>query len=136
MTASGSFWEAPNDRFESHHASELVPYTARPCLILVRKKDWYRTRVPFLGGICPGRKIAFCADGIMWPDEPLVIDDLQQDPRFRDSALVTHAPHLRFLRRGSAGPPGRRRHRSLLHLLTRADQALYEEKRKKQAPPL
>ena len=42
------------------------------------------------------RQIAMCAHAIMRPDEPLVIEDLQQDPRFKQNPLVTQAPHLRF----------------------------------------
>lgn len=42
------------------------------------------------------RQIAFCAHAIMRPGEPLVIEDLAQDPRFADNPLVTRTPHLRF----------------------------------------
>jgi diguanylate cyclase (GGDEF)-like protein len=56
---------------------------------------WFKSRfgldVPQLD-----RQIAFCAYALMRPDEALVIEDLQQDSRFRDNPLVTQAPHLRF----------------------------------------
>ena len=42
------------------------------------------------------RQIAFCAYSIMTPGRVLVIDDLQQDPRFRDNPLVTRPPYMRF----------------------------------------
>ncbi len=56
---------------------------------------WFKSRigleVPQLD-----RQIAFCAHAIMRPNEPLVVDDLQQDNRFRGNPLVTQAPYLRF----------------------------------------
>lgn len=42
------------------------------------------------------RRIAFCAYAIMRPGEALIVEDLQQDPRFRENPLVTQTPHLRF----------------------------------------
>ncbi len=56
---------------------------------------WFKSR---LGLEVPqlDRQIAFCAHAIMRPDEPLVVEDLQQDHRFKGNPLVTQAPHLRF----------------------------------------
>lgn len=56
---------------------------------------WFKSR---LGLDMPqlDRKIAFCAHAIMRPDEPLVVENLLQDSRFRENPLVTHPPHLRF----------------------------------------
>lgn len=56
---------------------------------------WFKSR---LGLDVPelDRQIAFCAYAIMRPDEPLVVEDLQRDPRFKNNPLVTQAPHLRF----------------------------------------
>ena len=42
------------------------------------------------------RQIAFCAYAVMSPGDVLVVEDLQEDPRFRENPLVTQAPHLRF----------------------------------------
>jgi diguanylate cyclase (GGDEF)-like protein len=52
------------------------------------------------------RQIAFCAYAVMRPSELLVVEDLQQDPRFRGNPLVTQAPKLRFY----AGAPLMDRH--------------------------
>ena len=56
---------------------------------------WFKSRfgldVPQLD-----RQIAFCAHAIMRPDEPLIIEDLQQDERFVNNPLVVNPPHLRF----------------------------------------
>ena len=56
---------------------------------------WFKSQLG-LGVPQLDRQIAFCAHAIMRPDEPLVVEDLQQDPRFRHNPLVTQAPHLRF----------------------------------------
>jgi diguanylate cyclase (GGDEF)-like protein len=56
---------------------------------------WFKSRfgldVPQLD-----RQIAFCAFAVMRPDELLVVNDLAQDPRFKDNPLVVDAPRLRF----------------------------------------
>lgn len=56
---------------------------------------WFKSRfgldVPQLD-----RQIAFCAFAVMKPDELLVVEDLAQDPRFRNNPLVVDAPNLRF----------------------------------------
>lgn len=56
---------------------------------------WFKSR---LGLEVPqlDRRIAFCAHAIMRPDEPFVVEDLRQDPRFQGNPLVTQAPHLCF----------------------------------------
>ena len=42
------------------------------------------------------RQIAFCAYAVMRPGELLVVEDLLEDPRFRENPLVTQEPRLRF----------------------------------------
>jgi diguanylate cyclase (GGDEF)-like protein len=56
---------------------------------------WFKSR---LGLDVPqlDRQIAFCAFAIMQPGEVLVVEDLQQDPRFKHNPLVTNPPHVRF----------------------------------------
>lgn len=56
---------------------------------------WFKSQIG-LGVPQLDRQIAFCAHAIMQPGEPLIVEDLQQDPRFKDMPLVTHAPYLRF----------------------------------------
>jgi diguanylate cyclase (GGDEF)-like protein len=56
---------------------------------------WFKSR---LGLELPqlDRQIAFCAFAIMQPGKVLVVEDLQQDPRFEHNPLVTQPPHVRF----------------------------------------
>jgi len=56
---------------------------------------WFKSR---LGLDVPqlDRQIAFCAHALMRPDEPLVVDDLREDPRFANNPLVVQPPHLCF----------------------------------------
>jgi signal transduction histidine kinase/ActR/RegA family two-component response regulator len=56
---------------------------------------WFKSQIG-LGVAQLDRQIAFCAHAIMRPDELLVVEDLQQDARFRDNPLVTQEPYLRF----------------------------------------
>lgn len=56
---------------------------------------WFKSQIG-LGVPQLDRQIAFCAHAIMQPGEPLIVEDLQQDPRFEGNPLVTQAPHLRF----------------------------------------
>ena len=41
------------------------------------------------------RDVSFCAHAILG-DEPFIVADARQDPRFRENALVTGAPFIRF----------------------------------------
>ena len=56
---------------------------------------WFKSEIG-LGTQQLDRQIAFCAHAVMRPEEPLVVEDLQQDPRFLENPLVTQLPHLRF----------------------------------------
>lgn len=56
---------------------------------------WFKSRfgldVPQLD-----RQIAFCAFAVMKPGELLIVEDLAQDPRFKNNPLVIEEPKLRF----------------------------------------
>lgn len=56
---------------------------------------WFKSQIG-LGVPQLDRQIAFCAHAIMRPDEALIVEDLQQDSRFRENPLVMQAPYLRF----------------------------------------
>ncbi len=77
---------------------------------------WFKSQIG-LGVPQLDRQIAFCAYTIMRPDEPLVVNDLQQDARFSENPLVTQAPYLRFY----AGAPLIDRHGYVLGTIAVAD---------------
>jgi diguanylate cyclase (GGDEF)-like protein len=56
---------------------------------------WFKSR---LGLDAPqlDRQLAFCAHAVMHPGEVLVVEDLQQDARFKHNPLVTQPPNVRF----------------------------------------
>ena len=56
---------------------------------------WFKSQLG-LGVPQLDRQIAFCAHALMKPGEALIVEDLRQDPRFRNNPLVTQEPHLRF----------------------------------------
>jgi len=56
---------------------------------------WFKSELG-LGVPQLDRQIAFCAYAVMSPQELLIVEDLQLDPRFKDNPLVTQPPYLRF----------------------------------------
>ncbi|MEN3276300.1 MAG: hypothetical protein V7631_2090 [Massilia sp.] len=62
--------------------------------LVTAKRQWFKSQV---GIVLPevAREDAFCNHTIA-QDGPMVVPDARLDARFRDNALVTGAPHLRF----------------------------------------
>jgi diguanylate cyclase (GGDEF)-like protein len=63
--------------------------------LIDNERQWYKSKV----GIDlteTHRRDAFCAHAIMTPDMPLIVKDAWVDERFKDSALVTANPNIRF----------------------------------------
>ncbi|MFN8059033.1 MAG: ATP-binding protein [Vicinamibacterales bacterium] len=59
------------------------------------RRQWFKARVGI--DVCEtSRDVAFCAHAILNPDTPLIVTDATADPRFRDTALVTGDPFIRF----------------------------------------
>jgi signal transduction histidine kinase/CheY-like chemotaxis protein len=61
-----------------------------------RDRQWFKANVGLEGAKETGRDVSFCGHAILRPDEPLVVEDAQRDPRFADNPLVTGAAHVRF----------------------------------------
>ena len=80
------------------------------------ERIWFKSQLG-LGVPQLHRQIAFCAHTVMLPNEPLVIEDLAEDTRFRESPLVRQAPFLRFY----AGAPLVDRHGFVLGTLAVVD---------------
>ena len=86
----------PEDRFDRIVAFAAQEFDMPMAFVTLvdAERQWFKARV---GSDTQetARDVSFCAHAIL-QDEPLVIDDAQQDARFRDNPLVTGAPHIRF----------------------------------------
>lgn len=87
----------PEPEFDALARLASHAFSAPIAVVAMMDSDrlWFKSR---LGLDIPqlDRKVAFCAHAIMHPQQPLVVPDLQKDPRFVENPLVAQPPHVRF----------------------------------------
>lgn len=90
--------DSPPERFYDDAATLAAAVCGTPIAmvsLIDNERQWYKAKVG-VDTTETHRKDAFCAHAIMTPDMPLVVADALVDERFKDSALVTANPHIRF----------------------------------------
>ncbi|WP_322629149.1 sensor domain-containing diguanylate cyclase [Halothiobacillus sp.] len=76
-------------------ATQIFNAPAAEIGLMDSERLWFKSQIG-MGLPQLDRQIAFCAHAIMCPDALLIVEDLLEDPRFRDNPLVVNPPYLRF----------------------------------------
>ena len=79
----------------SQLAAELLQTPIAVISLVDENRQWFKSCVGLDARETP-RDAAFCAHAILDPREMLVVQDATLDPRFKDNALVTGPPWIRF----------------------------------------
>ena len=95
--ASGLLDTPPEPEFDvtARIAASLFDTPIALVALMDRERLWFKARHG-LDVEQLDRPIAFCAHAIVDPDQVMVVDDLQADPRFDGNPLVHDGPRLRF----------------------------------------
>lgn len=87
----------PQKAFDDISAlAQMICGTPVALITLVdQDRQWFKSRIGVEEQETP-RQIAFCSHAILDPDQVMVVEDLQRDPRFSDNPLVAGPPDARF----------------------------------------
>ncbi|MEO1137466.1 MAG: GAF domain-containing protein, partial [Pseudomonadota bacterium] len=86
--------KAPEFDRLTDHAADYFQTPIAIVSLVDRDRQWFKSCVG-LDACETGRDVAFCAHTVTQEDVLLVLD-ATKDPRFKDNALVTGPPHIRF----------------------------------------
>lgn len=86
----------PEERFDRYTrlASRLFGVPTALVSLVDSNRQWFKSRVGLDAPQTP-RDVSFCGHAIL-NDDPLVINDAKEDPRFAQNPLVTGDPNIRF----------------------------------------
>lgn len=96
LARTGILDTAPDPAFDALCAEARQAFGVPIALISLvdRDRQWFKAEQGL--GVCEtSRDVAFCNYTIL-ADEVFAVEDAQADPRFRDNALVTGPPFIRF----------------------------------------
>ena len=95
----------PEESFDriTRLAAELFDVPTVLLSLIEENRQWFKSRFCF-SGESTDREVAFCAHAIM-QEEPLVVENATEDPRFADNPLVTGQPGIRFYAGASLTTP-------------------------------
>lgn len=84
-------------RFDDITERVKKTFAVETVLLTIVNEDyqWFKSRQ---GLLCDqtSRDVSFCGHAIVTPENLLIVEDAQRDPRFADNPLVTAAPFIRF----------------------------------------
>ncbi|MBU2873179.1 ATP-binding protein [Marinobacter salexigens] len=86
----------PEARFDrlTRMAARLLDVPIALISLVDRDRQWFKSCVGLDASETP-RSVSFCGHAL-FDNEPLVVEDAQEDERFRDNPLVTGDPNIRF----------------------------------------
>ena len=87
----------PEEAFDeiARLAAEICGTPSAMISLVDTQRQWFKARIGVTAEQTP-REIAFCAHGVAYPSEMLVVPDSWLDQRFSDNPLVTDDPYVRF----------------------------------------
>jgi diguanylate cyclase (GGDEF)-like protein len=96
LHATSLFGTGPEEAFDriTRMATKLLQVPTALISLVGSDTQWFKSRCGFVAQTT-SREVSFCGHAIL-TDEPMVVEDALQDPRFADNPIVTGAPHVRF----------------------------------------